>query len=167
MAERARIVWLWLGGASARAISHQTGASLSTVYRWVRRWQEEGTVETKPYQRQLRKNPWSETNKLLRSATSKGKGRNKAKSISQTTLGKEADISRIPTDATTKVDVVGITPSLACNAMVPLTSGWDVYTDTPRLNPRGHSHPVLVYDTLPQYCQALMQYYNGYSITTP
>lgn len=53
IAERARIVWLWLGGESARSISQQTGASLSTVYRWIRRWQE-GSIYTKPYHRRLR-----------------------------------------------------------------------------------------------------------------
>lgn len=164
MAERARIVWLWLGGASARAISHQTGASLSTVYRWVLRWQEEGTVETKPYYRRLRKDPWSETKKLLRTTTSKEKGRNKDKCKSQTTLGKEPNISRIPSEATTKAELPGITPSSSCSAMMPLTSEWDVHTDTPRFNTLGHSHPILLYDTLPQYCKGLMHYYNGHSI---
>ncbi|MPC77728.1 hypothetical protein E2C01_072192 [Portunus trituberculatus] len=43
------IVWLWLRGASAMAISQQTGVSLSTVYRWVRRWHEEGTVEARSF----------------------------------------------------------------------------------------------------------------------
>lgn len=47
--DRLRIVWMWLRGMSAREISLETGASLCTVYRWVRRWQEEGNVETRPY----------------------------------------------------------------------------------------------------------------------
>lgn len=47
--ERQRIVRMWLGGSSARVISHATGISVSTVHRWVRRWREEGTVETRPY----------------------------------------------------------------------------------------------------------------------
>ncbi|KAK3873975.1 hypothetical protein Pcinc_021053 [Petrolisthes cinctipes] len=36
---RARIVKLWIIGMPARIISLHTGASVSTVYRWVRRWQ--------------------------------------------------------------------------------------------------------------------------------
>lgn len=65
LAERARIVWLWLGGASARSISQQTGASLSVVYRWIHRWQEEGSVRTRPYQRRLRKLKWTESPRLI------------------------------------------------------------------------------------------------------
>lgn len=66
LAERAKIVLLWLGGSSARSISQQTGASLSTVYRWIHRWQEEGSVETKPYQRRLRKVQWNDKKDLKR-----------------------------------------------------------------------------------------------------
>lgn len=44
---RARMVWLWMTGMSAREISCFTGASVSTVYRWVRRWQAGGSVEAK------------------------------------------------------------------------------------------------------------------------
>lgn len=65
LAERARIVWLWLGGASARSISQQTGASLSVVYRWIHRWQEEGSVRTRPYKRRLRKLKWTENPRLI------------------------------------------------------------------------------------------------------
>lgn len=36
-AVRARIMWLWLAGCSARDISIRTGTSVSTVYRWLRR----------------------------------------------------------------------------------------------------------------------------------
>lgn len=60
VAERARIVWLWLGGASARSVSQQTGASLSTVYRWIRRWQEEGSVRTRPFHKGKLKTLWCE-----------------------------------------------------------------------------------------------------------
>lgn len=59
LAERTWIVWMWLEGSSARSISQQTGASLSTVYRWVRRWQDEGSVATRPYHRRLKKVPWT------------------------------------------------------------------------------------------------------------
>lgn len=58
LAERARIVWLWLGGASARSISQQIGTSLSVVYRWIHRWQDEGTIRTRPYHRRLRRVRW-------------------------------------------------------------------------------------------------------------
>lgn len=53
---RKQIVWLWLTGCSALAISKKTGVSLSTVYRWIRRWQAEGTVETRPHRRRSYKN---------------------------------------------------------------------------------------------------------------
>ncbi|KAK4317317.1 hypothetical protein Pmani_011581 [Petrolisthes manimaculis] len=62
VAERARIVWLWLRGESARTVSQQTGASLSTVYRWIRRWQEEGTVRTRPFHKlkhSKKMTPWT------------------------------------------------------------------------------------------------------------
>lgn len=62
--ERARIVCLWLGGASARSISQETGVSLSVVYRWIHRWQEEGTIKSRPYNRRLRKVRWSNDNGL-------------------------------------------------------------------------------------------------------
>ncbi|KAK3886252.1 hypothetical protein Pcinc_009585 [Petrolisthes cinctipes] len=58
IAERAKIVWLSLKGASARTVSQQTGASLSTVYRWIRRWQEEGSVRTRPFHKVKRKASW-------------------------------------------------------------------------------------------------------------
>ncbi|KAK4327479.1 hypothetical protein Pmani_002035 [Petrolisthes manimaculis] len=64
LAERARIVWLWLGGASAKSISQQTGASLSVVYRWIHRWQEEGSVRTRPYHRRLRRLRWNDSHRL-------------------------------------------------------------------------------------------------------
>lgn len=51
LTERANIVWLWLNGMTARDISAKSRASVSTVYRWIRRWQEEGTVATRPYRR--------------------------------------------------------------------------------------------------------------------
>lgn len=48
-AERERIIRMWQQGSSARVISQATGISVSTVHRWVRRWREEGTVNTRPY----------------------------------------------------------------------------------------------------------------------
>lgn len=59
VAERSKIVLLWMGGTSAKLISKQTGASLSTVYRWIRRWQDEGSVKTRPYHRKLRSTSWT------------------------------------------------------------------------------------------------------------
>ncbi|ROT79300.1 Variant Ionotropic Glutamate Receptor [Penaeus vannamei] len=46
--ERYAIVRLWQSGLSARLIADETGTSTTTVYRWVRRWQEDGNVENKP-----------------------------------------------------------------------------------------------------------------------
>ncbi|KAK8384715.1 hypothetical protein O3P69_014351 [Scylla paramamosain] len=40
---------MWLGGKSARTISSETGTSICTVYRWIRRWREEGNVDSRPY----------------------------------------------------------------------------------------------------------------------
>lgn len=45
---RSRIVMLWVAGLTTREVSEQTGASVSTVHRWVRRWQDTGTVRAKP-----------------------------------------------------------------------------------------------------------------------
>lgn len=50
-AARAKMVWYWQAGIPVRDISHHTGVSVTTVYRWVRRWQEEGSVETRSYRR--------------------------------------------------------------------------------------------------------------------
>ncbi|KAK4299457.1 hypothetical protein Pmani_028270 [Petrolisthes manimaculis] len=45
--DRTRIMWLWLAGYTARDIAAETGTSLSTVYRWIRRWEKEGTLVTR------------------------------------------------------------------------------------------------------------------------
>lgn len=42
MAQRRRIVKLWIKGNSARAIAQQTGFSATTVCRWIKRWKNEG-----------------------------------------------------------------------------------------------------------------------------
>lgn len=44
------ILKMWLEGFSARTISMQTGVSMSTVYRRVRRWREGRMEATRPYQ---------------------------------------------------------------------------------------------------------------------
>ncbi|KAK4309809.1 hypothetical protein Pmani_018570 [Petrolisthes manimaculis] len=46
--ERAEIVWLWVEGWSVKAIAQYTGTSITTVYRWIRRWQKEGNVSDRP-----------------------------------------------------------------------------------------------------------------------
>ncbi|XP_066985186.1 uncharacterized protein [Macrobrachium rosenbergii] len=46
--DRARIVWMWVGGKSAYSIAQETGTSMTTVYRWLRRWKHEGNVLTRP-----------------------------------------------------------------------------------------------------------------------
>lgn len=48
LAERARFVWLWQSGLSARAIAQENRTSVTTVFRWIRRWKREGNVYTKP-----------------------------------------------------------------------------------------------------------------------
>lgn len=58
--ERVRIVWMWLDGMSVKETAHLTGASVSTVYRWIRRWREEGTVESKKYHGGRHSTSWKE-----------------------------------------------------------------------------------------------------------
>ena len=41
------MMWLWIHGSSVRNISKRFGASPSTVYRWIRRWQDNGLLENK------------------------------------------------------------------------------------------------------------------------
>lgn len=58
LAERATFVQLWRGGLSARAISQESGKSVNTVCRWLRRWRREGSIfnrphNAKPFQREL------------------------------------------------------------------------------------------------------------------
>lgn len=45
--ERARFVSMWISGMSLRAIARQTGSSVTTVYRWIQRWQNEGHINTR------------------------------------------------------------------------------------------------------------------------
>ena len=58
IARRIAIVQMWQKGIPIRNISNRTGSSVTTVYRWVRRWQEQGTVEAKPYRRKPRAMHW-------------------------------------------------------------------------------------------------------------
>lgn len=46
--ERARIIGMLESGNTSREIARMTGLHVSTVNRWIRRWQEEGNVRTKP-----------------------------------------------------------------------------------------------------------------------
>ncbi|XP_045102571.1 uncharacterized protein LOC123498994 [Portunus trituberculatus] len=46
--ERAEFVWLWASGMPVRDIAVRSGTSVTTVYRWIRRWQREGHVNTRP-----------------------------------------------------------------------------------------------------------------------
>ncbi|XP_071540828.1 glutamate receptor 4-like [Panulirus ornatus] len=45
--DRAQFVLMWVEGVSARDIAVETGASVSTVYRWIRRWQRDGSISTR------------------------------------------------------------------------------------------------------------------------
>lgn len=47
--DRQNIISMWQGGCSTRDISRTTGISVSTIHRWIRRWRNEGTVETRKY----------------------------------------------------------------------------------------------------------------------
>lgn len=40
LGDRLDIIWLWLDGLPTKDISLKTGVSVSTVYRWIRRWQK-------------------------------------------------------------------------------------------------------------------------------
>lgn len=43
--DRIRIICLWLNGEGAKDISQNVGTSVTTVYRWIRRWKLEGHVD--------------------------------------------------------------------------------------------------------------------------
>lgn len=46
--DRAVFVWKWVCGRSVRTIAYETGSSMTTVSRWIRRWKREGNVNTRP-----------------------------------------------------------------------------------------------------------------------
>lgn len=48
LSERTWIVWMWQCGLSARLIAQESGTSVTTVCRWIRRWTREGNVNTRP-----------------------------------------------------------------------------------------------------------------------
>lgn len=47
-AERTHFVLMWMAGMSSRAIARETGKSVTTVCRWIRRWRQNGNVNTRP-----------------------------------------------------------------------------------------------------------------------
>lgn len=47
-ADRTHFVLMWMAGMSSRAIARETGKSVTTVCRWIRRWKQDGNVNTKP-----------------------------------------------------------------------------------------------------------------------
>ncbi|XP_069951462.1 probable glutamate receptor [Cherax quadricarinatus] len=51
LADRVKLVWLWVEGVPVRIIAQETKTSVTTVCRWVRRWQQEGNVNTKQRKR--------------------------------------------------------------------------------------------------------------------
>lgn len=59
LADRSRFVWMWSTGMSARAIAQETGASVTTICRWIRRWRREGHINTRPRRGRPRKNATS------------------------------------------------------------------------------------------------------------
>ncbi|KAG7162342.1 Glutamate receptor-like 27, partial [Homarus americanus] len=48
LADRVTFVRLWVGGRSIREIAEQTNVSVTTVYRWIKRWQNQGNVNNIP-----------------------------------------------------------------------------------------------------------------------
>nr|XP_053641796.1 uncharacterized protein LOC128695320 [Cherax quadricarinatus] len=46
--DRARFVRMWVSGKTTRAIARETGSSITTVSRWIRRWKSEGNVNARP-----------------------------------------------------------------------------------------------------------------------
>ncbi|XP_064120803.1 uncharacterized protein LOC135225396 [Macrobrachium nipponense] len=48
IAERGRIIGLSESGATVTNIAHRIGRSVKMVRKWIRRWEEEGSVKTKP-----------------------------------------------------------------------------------------------------------------------
>ncbi|MPC16858.1 hypothetical protein E2C01_009695 [Portunus trituberculatus] len=55
---------MWVGGMSLRAIARCTGASVTTVYRWIRRWQREGHVLTRT--RGCKPRTWNSQRSIVR-----------------------------------------------------------------------------------------------------
>lgn len=51
--DRTSFILLWMTGLSLRAIAEKMGTSATTVRRWVRRWQREGTLCSKKTKRKL------------------------------------------------------------------------------------------------------------------
>ncbi|XP_069941770.1 glutamate receptor-like [Cherax quadricarinatus] len=45
--ERVTFVHMWVGGKSLRAIALSSSVSVSTVFRWIHRWRQEGNVNTR------------------------------------------------------------------------------------------------------------------------
>ena len=99
IAARRWVVWLWLRGVSAMAISQQTGVSLSTVYRWVRRWHEEGSVEARPYRRLYRQAKAKWRDNEVHQVSTKAETSKFEKSLPPTKKETNSVYSRVPTRA--------------------------------------------------------------------
>ncbi|XP_042217556.1 uncharacterized protein LOC121863129, partial [Homarus americanus] len=48
LADRGRIIGLWQGGMAPADVADAMGVSKKTVQRWITRWQEEGSLTTRP-----------------------------------------------------------------------------------------------------------------------
>lgn len=57
LSERALMVWQWERGWSPRVIAQQANTSLTTVYKWIRRWRQDGSVKNRPRTGRPRINP--------------------------------------------------------------------------------------------------------------
>lgn len=68
LADRSRFVWMWSIGMSARSIAQETGASVTTICRWIRRWRKEGHINTRPRRGRPRKNTTSSSLRRYRNS---------------------------------------------------------------------------------------------------
>lgn len=65
--EKLKILNMWLGGKSCKAISRETGRSATTVCRWINRWKLEGHINRRSSPEQTP--PYRPPNVLYKSTT--------------------------------------------------------------------------------------------------
>lgn len=65
ISSRTKIVFLWLQGMSARNISSAMNISVSTVYRWISRWYDEGSMLSRTSRRRQRTPRFENTKALV------------------------------------------------------------------------------------------------------
>lgn len=65
VAERGRMVGMWQSGMSVRRIAEETGVSVKTVRRWLRRWEEEGHLRSRPRRGRPRATTQEQDNEIV------------------------------------------------------------------------------------------------------